>query len=212
MGSPTKGPVPVKLPHHAPLRRWLVMAALLLLATLCLAPATRAATLGDVQVPDTLQVDGKPLVLNGVGLRTLTFLRVKIYVAALYLPKRSSDARAILASPGPKAVALHYIHGGSKEQVQGRYREGEKENCGTGGCDAALQGDFEKLVASAQPVREGDITNFVVTERGFRVLFNGRPVVSFTDSRLGNMMIEGFIGAHPPSEELRAALLGVPTN
>ena len=67
-------------------------------------------------------------------------------------------------------------------------------------------------MASALPVREGDITNFVVTERGFRVIFNGRPVVSFNDSRLGNMMIEGFIGAHPPSEDLRAALLSVPMN
>jgi hypothetical protein len=44
------------------------------------------------------------------------------------------------------------------------------------------------------------------------VIFNGRSVVSFADNRLGNMMIEGFIGAHPPSEDLRAALLGVPTN
>jgi hypothetical protein len=50
------------------------------------------------------------------------------------------------------------------------------------------------------------------TEKGFRVLFNGRPVVSFTDSRLGNMILEGFIGAHPPSEDLRAGLLDVPMN
>jgi hypothetical protein len=211
MGSPTKRPVPVTLPHVAPPRR-LFMAALLLLATLYVTPDARAATLAGVEVPDTLQVDGKPLVLNGVGLRTLTILRIKIYVAALYLPKRSTDAKAILASPGPKVVSLHYIHGGSKEQVQDRYREGEKVNCGNGGCDAALQNDFEKLVASALPVREGDITNFVVTEKGFRVISNGRPVVSFNDSRLGNMMIEGFIGAHPPSEDLRAALLGMPMN
>jgi Chalcone isomerase-like len=212
MGLLSKGPVPATLLCNAPPRRRLFMATLPLLATLCMAPATRAATLAGVEVPDTLQVDGKPLVLNGVGLRTLTILRVKIYVAALYLPKKSSDARAILASPGPKVVSLHYIHGGSKEQVQDRYREGERVNCGNGGCDAALQSDFERLVASAQPVREGDITNFVVTERGFRVVFNGRPVVSFNDSRLGNMIIEGFIGAHPPSEDLRAGLLGVPTN
>src|SRR5690348_11833833 len=45
----------------------------------------------------------------------------------LYLPKRSSDARAILVSPGPKVVSLHYIRSGSKEQVQDRYREGEGE-------------------------------------------------------------------------------------
>ena len=138
MGSPTKRPVPTTLLCSAPPRRRLVTAIPLLLATLCMAPAARAATLAGVEVPDTLQVDGKPLVLNGVGLRTLTILRIKIYVAALYLPKKSSDARAILASPGPKVVTLHYIHSGSKEQVQDRYREGEKVNCGNGGCDAAL--------------------------------------------------------------------------
>jgi hypothetical protein len=212
MGSPTKRTAPANLTCNAPPRRWLFMVALLLTAALCMAPAARAATLADVQVPDTLQVDGKPLVLNGVGLRTLTFLRIKIYVASLYLPKKSNDAKAILASPGPKVMSLHYIHSGSKEQVQDRYREGEKVNCGNGGCDASLQSDFDKLVASALPVREGDITNFVVTKEGFRVIFNGRPVVSFNDSRLGNMIIEGFIGAHPPSEDLRAGLLGVRMN
>ena len=120
-------------------------------------------------------------------------------------------------------ISLHYSHSGSKEQVSGPLSRGREGNCGNGGCDAvarqselglrdsdaSLQGDFEKLVASALPVREGDITNFVVTEKGFWVLFNGRPVVSFSDSRLGNLILEGFIGAHPPSEDLRAGLLGV---
>jgi hypothetical protein len=67
--------------------------------------------------------------------------------------------------PGPKVMALHDIHSGSKKQVQDRYREGEKVNCGNRGCDASQQGDFEKLVASALPVQEGDITNFVSQRR-----------------------------------------------
>ena len=94
--------------------------------------------------------------------------------------------------------------------MQDRYREGEKVNCGSGGCDAALQNDFERLVASAEPVGEGDTTLYVVTDKSFRVIFNGREVISFAGSRLGNMIIEGFIGAHPPSEDLRAGLLGTP--
>jgi hypothetical protein len=191
-------------------RRRLLQAAGLLTSSFYLAPMAGATVLADVDVPDTLRVDGHNLVLNGVGLRTLTFLRVKIYVAALYLPKRSSDARAILASAGPKVIALHHIHSGSKSQVQDRYREGEKVNCGSGGCDAALQSDFERLVASAEPVAEGDLTLYIVTDKSFRVVFNGREVIAFAGDRLGNMIIEGFIGARPPSEEVRAGLLGVP--
>jgi Chalcone isomerase-like len=210
MTSSTHEPPPSMVRQPAPRRRRLLGgAAIALLASLVAGTVVRAATLADVQVPDTLSVDGKSLVLNGYGLRTLTFLKVKIYVAALYLPKRSSDARAILASPGPKAIVLHYIHGGTKDQVQDRYREGEKVNCGNGGCDPALQADFEKLVASALPVNEGDINEFIVSDKGFRVLFNGRTVVAFPDTRLGNLIIDGFIGDHPPSPDLRAALLGI---
>jgi len=174
-----------------------------------MAPTARAAALAGVDVADTMRIDGHNLVLNGLGLRTLTFLKVKIYVAALYLPKKNSKPQAILASLGPKVIALHHIHSGSKNQVQDRYREGEKVNCGGGGCDAALQADFERLVASAEPVNEGDVTLYIVTDESFRVVFNGREVIAFAGNRLGNMIIEGFIGARPPSEELRAGLLGV---
>jgi hypothetical protein len=202
-------PSPTAQPSLPRRRRLLGATAAALVASLVAGTVVRAATLADVQIPDTLSIEGKTLVLNGYGLRTLTFLKVKIYVAALYLTKRSSDARAILASPGPKAVVLHYIHGGSKDQVQDRYREGEKVNCGNGGCDTSLEADFEKLVASATPVNEGDINEFIVSEKGFRVVLNGKTVVTFPDSRLGNLIIDGFIGAHPPSPDLRAALLGL---
>ncbi|MBS0644155.1 MAG: chalcone isomerase family protein [Proteobacteria bacterium] len=179
----------------------------------CLSPAARAATLADVQIPDTLTVDGKQLVLNGYGLRTLTFLKVKIYVAALYLPKKSNDAQAILASAGPKVLVLNHIHSGSKSQVQDRYKEGIKVNCGDeqgSGCPADLRADYQKLFEAAKPVAEGDVTQYIVTDKQFRVVFNGVPVISFNNVALGNMILAGFIGAHPPSPDLRAALLGVP--
>ena len=44
-----------------------------------------AAKLGDVQMPDTLQVDGKTLHLNGYGLRKYSIFGIHIYVASLYL-------------------------------------------------------------------------------------------------------------------------------
>ncbi len=198
-----------------PPRRRFVAAALMLLAALALSPAARAASLAGVDIPETFSIDGKSLVLNGYGLRTLTFLKVKIYVAALYLPKKSNDAQAILASPGPKVLRLHHIHSGTKDQVQDRYKEGLKVNCGDEqgtGCPADLRADYQKLFDSAKPVAEGDITTYIVTDKQFRVVFNGVPVISFNNVALGNMILAGFIGAHPPSPDLRAALLGVPMN
>ena len=117
-----------------------------------------AVDLVGVHIPEAYQIDGRTLVLNGYGLRTLTFLRIKIYVAALYLPGKTDDSKAILASAGPKVVVVHYLHGGSKAQVQRRFREGEQENCGDGSCDSSFQGDFERLLAAVPAVAPGDTT------------------------------------------------------
>ena len=53
-----------------------------------------AAELEGVRLDDRVHVDGQPLELNGMALRTRYYF--KVYVAGLYLPTRvSSPARAI---------------------------------------------------------------------------------------------------------------------
>ena len=189
--------------------RFALSAGLVVGMCLGLAPDTKAAQIAGVEIPETYQIDGQTLVLNGYALRTLTFLHIKIYVAGLYLSQRTNDPQAILASRAPKVVVVHYIHGGTKEQVEGRYREGEMENCGNGGCDKSLEADFERLVAAAPAVEPGDRTEFVVTEKGLRVSFNGRPLEHFGQWALGNLILTGFIGPHAPSPEFRGYLLGL---
>ena len=51
----------------------------------CAGHVASAAALDGLQVPDTLQVDGRALHLNGYGLRTYSILAIHIYVASLYL-------------------------------------------------------------------------------------------------------------------------------
>ena len=65
-----------------------ILVAALLLAAL---PASALEVAG-VSVPESYLLDGKTLVLNGAGVRTKTFLKVKVYVGALYLPQHSTDA------------------------------------------------------------------------------------------------------------------------
>jgi hypothetical protein len=182
----------------------------LLAATLLLplGPAA-AASLEGVTVPDTTEVDGKTLVLNGIGLRTLTIFQVDIYVAALYVPTVAHTAAAIEAEPGPKLLILHYLHSGSKEQVEKEYRLGEQTNCGAGGCPASYAADFDRLTALAPAVQPGDTTTYIFTQTGFRVLANNKPLASFDNPGLGTQILDGFIGPHPPSISLRTALLGI---
>jgi hypothetical protein len=173
-------------------------------------PRADAATLQGVTLPDTYPVDGQKLQLNGIGLRTATIFHVKIYVAGLYLPKPSHDANQILSSPSPKVVILHFIHSGTKAQVEKQYREGEEHNCGSGGCSPADQPDFERLVAAAPAVNPGDTSTFIFTAKGLRVLANDRLIGEYANPDLAYHFLAGFIGEHPPTQALRSQLLGLP--
>lgn len=183
-----------------------------LLLGLWLALPARAATVSGASLPDTYPVAGQNLVLNGIGIRTLTIFSIRAYVAGLYLPQKSSDARAILASPGPKVILLQFLHSASKSQVEGQFREGEKRNCSNNECDPADAADFERLVAAAPAAAVGDTSTYIFTTRGVRVLANNRVIGDFANRDLALRLLAGFIGDKPPSEDLRQRLLGLKQN
>ena len=190
-------------------RRTALLACLAPLALgLALPRPGQAATLGGVTFPDTYPAAGQTLVLNGMGLRTLTVFNVRAYAAGLYLPQKSGDARAIMASPGPKVILLQFLHAASKAQIEKQYREGETKNCGHGECAPADEGDYERLIAATPAAAVGDTLAYVVSSRGVRALFNNRVIGEFANPDLGLRLLAGFIGNAPPSEDLKRHLLG----
>lgn len=66
--------------------------------------------LAGVTLPDTTTVNGSSLKLNGMGVRTKTMLKVKIYVAGLYLATPSYDGAAIIVADEPKQVVMHFLY------------------------------------------------------------------------------------------------------
>ena len=155
-----------------------------------------AATFDGETLPDTYTVDGQTLLLNGIGVRTLTILAIRAYVAGLYLPQPNHDAQQILASNEPKVIILKFVH--------------EAENCGGGACDPNDETEFEHLVAVAPAVKPGDTTTYVITSPRVRVYANDRLIDEFSNKDLAYRLIDGFIGAHPPTPALRRELLGLP--
>ncbi len=71
-------------------------------------PATAPAGIhAGVEFPDTLEVEGASLVLNGAGIRSTFF--VDVYAAGLYLQQKSSDAKQIVAADEPMALELEIV-------------------------------------------------------------------------------------------------------
>ena len=72
------------------MRLGLSCAVIMLMIVVPIRLVAYSAELDNVQIPDTLQADGRPLQLNGYGLRTYSILAIHIYVASLYLEHLST--------------------------------------------------------------------------------------------------------------------------
>jgi hypothetical protein len=77
-----------------------------LFALLCafLALPALAAELEGVKLEDRVSAGKQELQLNGMAVRTRLFF--KVYVAGLYLPRKTQNAQAALEMPGQKRITL----------------------------------------------------------------------------------------------------------
>jgi hypothetical protein len=83
----------------------------LVLCGLCLIASAqaRAADIEGVNVEEKIILDGgTPLVLNGAGIRH-KFAFLKLYVGALYLPAKKSNAAEIINDAGAKRIAMFVL-------------------------------------------------------------------------------------------------------
>ncbi len=71
--------------------------------------ATYSATQDDVTLPDSVDVSGVKLVLNGLGTRKATWLGIKVYVGGLYMKKKSSDYKTFLDDKTPKQIIMKFV-------------------------------------------------------------------------------------------------------
>lgn len=178
-------------------------AALLLLA----ATATvSAAELDGIVMPDMQEVDGAHLVLNGMALRTYSFLRIHIYVAGLYLEHRSADASEILASNRPRLLRFVFQRHVDAEEARKSWREGLERNCRLP-CQLSPE-MVARFMASVPTVKNGDIGALQFTAQGLNVFMNGQSIGHVPDPEFVRVILSTFIGSYPVAASLKRDLLG----
>ncbi len=97
-----------------------LMSLLLTLAT----GAAHAKECKGVNFPEHLQLDGVDLTLNGVGIRRATFMKVNVYVAALYVGRAAHDPKALIESNGPDELILHFVRSVGVDDLRKGWSEG----------------------------------------------------------------------------------------
>lgn len=175
------------------------------LLSLSLVAAASAADLAGVAVPDTAQVAKTNLVLNGVGLRKKFF--IKIYVGGLYLPQKSSDADAIIASTAPDRILMHMIYSVSKEQFADAWHDDFKAN--NPDSYAALHDPIEQFIAWFSNSKKGDVVTMDwVPGQGTEISWNGTFRGNIPGEDFHKALLRVFLGPNPPTDDLKDGMLG----
>jgi hypothetical protein len=160
-----------------------------------------------VNFPDQTQVEGSNLMLNGLGLRQATFLKVNVYVAALYVAKTSSDPAAILGSGTPSELILQFVRDVGADDIRKGWDEGFEKN--SKAQLPALKERIAMLNGWMADVKTGQRLTFVHKPgAGIVVDVNGAVKGTIKGDDFSKAFLSIWLGAEPPNPEIKSGLLG----
>jgi hypothetical protein len=186
------------------MKRTVFLTSLLLVGVL--GPAYAKECKG-VDFPEHLQAGGNDLTLNGLGMRKATFLKVSVYVAALYAARPSHDAQTLVDPGTPAQVILHFVRNVGVDDLRNAWREGFEKTArdqlpAMNARIATLQGWMsdmktgQRLVFLRQP------------GAGIQVSVNGAVKGTIPGDDFSRALMSIWLGAEPPNAELKSGLLG----
>ncbi|MFH1037107.1 MAG: chalcone isomerase family protein [PVC group bacterium] len=179
-----------------------------LLFLMCMPSPGLSVEIAGVEIPGTIQTDGITLVLNGAGLRTKTFLKIKVYAAGLYLPEKSDSGGAIVAADTPMAIRMVFIYDGvSPEKLVDAWNEGF-ENAGA---TASLENEIGVFNACfTREAKRGDVYDLIyLPGKGVAVIINGAPEGMIPGLAFKKALFSIWLGDDPCDDDLKEAMLGM---
>jgi len=183
--------------------RRLTVAAVVL--TFALVSNLYAGEVAGVTMPDSVQVGSTNLVLNGMGLRTK--IVVKVYVAGLYLPRKSDDGDAIVKADAPKRLVMHFVRDLSKNQIADAFKDSINDNAGE--VRKAEGANIEKFLAAMEAVKSGDEMAFTyIPDGGTTFAINGKDKLTLPGLGFSQALFSVWLGPKPPTSGLKKGLLG----
>ncbi len=178
---------------------------LLTVAALVLSVPAFAGSLVGVTLPDTVSVNGKDLVLNGMGLRKKAIF--KVYVGALYLPAKSGDANTVIKLDEPKRMVMHFVRSVGKDKIVEGWREGFANN--SPATLEALQQRLDEFAGLWADMADGDEAVMTyVPGTGLKLEIRGKEVGLIQGKVFADAVFACWLGPRPPSEDLKVGLLG----
>lgn len=161
----------------------------------------------EISFPDNVEAAGTSLVLNGMGIRKATMMKVKVYVAGLYLPQKSGDADQILGSDQAWRLALQFVRDIDASDFTDTIDEGFEKVAGDK-LDG-LRPRIEALKSQMVDIKEGQYLTYTYDPKeGLIVDVNGKPGAAIKGFDFAAAYLKISIGPEPPNKDLKSGLLG----
>ena len=181
------------------------------ISSLALVGAAQGAEIEGVNLADKVRLgdSGPELVLNGAGVRTRLFF--KVYVGALYLPKKASTSDAVLADGGPKRVAMHMLRDLGAEQLLAALKDGLAANLSPDEL-ARLEPQvrqLEGIFGAVKAAKSGDVILLdYAPGAGTRVIVRGEDKGTIAGEEFNRALLWIWLGERPVDAALKKAMLG----
>ena len=191
------------------LRHCIVIAGAALLAS---GSAVAQTTVADVKYEEAASVQGKPLLLNGAGIRYKAVF--KVYTAGLYLTAKAGTPDAVLGNGGPKRLHIQMLRDIDGSELGKLFTKGMEENSTREEFGRSISGVLRiaDIFASKKTLASGE--NFSVDwlpGTGAVVFVNGARVPGdpIKEPEFFNVLLKIWLGKSPADHQLKDALLGV---
>ena len=188
-----------------------IFSTLMLSAALCLGTQfsqAQTTEIEDVQFPNTFTAGSHSVTLNGGGVREKMW--IDLYVGALYLPEKSSDAASIMDANEPQVIRLHIVSTLiTSEKMVEAVEEGFDNS--TGGKKADLRTEIDNFIAAFKDeIKENDIYEIIYTpEKGTEVYKNGSLKGTIAGLKFKKALFGIWLGEDPADDDVKEGMLGL---
>ena len=181
------------------------MKSLLLLTITLITITAHAITVDGVTFDDKINVVGKELVVNGVGIRKATFLKIKVYYGALYLTQKSTNSSSFLGTNDPKQIVMHFVRDVDTKDLKKTYiqafEDGNKE------AHKSQIPTLEAFLANLRDIKKGERMVITFLNDGAQLEIAGKNFTKVGDASFSQALLNMYF-VNPQDTGLTNGLLG----
>jgi hypothetical protein len=169
--------------------------------------AADAVRVAGVELPEQKQVDNHRLYLNGAGVHQASIFHVDVYVAGLYVEKRSSSPAELLESRQTVQLALRFKRDVTRRDLIRAAEKGMRKQVGDRA--ASFRSQIDQLERDLRDLRKGDTLSMTYAKGvGVRIGINGEQRCAIAGDEFGRTLFSNWLGPRPVSRKLKVRLLG----